>query len=179
VAAAETSSRLIGQLLVESAVLSSAQLEQALAEQEQSGRMLGEIILELGLASRDEIASALAEQSGIVHEQELGFGSGLLEKVRRRRGHSEPVPGIAEGYELLRLEPAPNEERTAAELEGSHLIFLATGGKYELIERPGPPPNIGESVSDSENGGRGFSVVKLARSPLPLDQRQCAYLQAS
>jgi len=121
VAAAEAPRRLLGQLLVEAGVLSTDQLAQALAEQQKSGGLLGEVIVAQGLASRHEVARALAEQSGLVLDQELEFGSGLLDEIRRRhegqpREAPDGKPGLASvpeslarGYELLRIEPDPRE----------------------------------------------------------------------
>ncbi len=102
-------------------MLSTDQLAQALAEQQKSGGLLGEVIVAQGLASRHEVARALAEQSGLVLDQELEFGSGLLDEIRRRhegqpREAPDGKPGLASvpeslarGYELLRIEPDPRE----------------------------------------------------------------------
>jgi hypothetical protein len=49
----------------------------------------------------------------------------------------------------------------------------ATSG-YELRERDGDPPQLGETVDDES--GR-FTVAKVAASPLPGDARRCVYLQ--
>jgi hypothetical protein len=274
VAAAESPRPLLGQLLVEGGVISRDQLEHALAEQKTSGGLLGEVIVAQGFASRHDIARALAEQSGLDLDQELGFGSGLLDEIRRRREDQPPEAGspgpMARGYELLRVERDPGEEPAAererdlelerlraelslvrkelseseqrlgealasrdqhdverdrlqgaleereaaltrataesaelrrrleatehefvaleqalqdqeherAEPHSSHLVFVPRGGGYELLERPGLPPGVGESVADGEDGVRSFLVAKVARSPLPLDPRTCAYLHA-
>ncbi len=52
----------LGDLLVEQKVISSADLETALAAQKKSGRRLGRIIVESGLAGENDIAQALARQ---------------------------------------------------------------------------------------------------------------------
>ncbi len=52
----------LGRLLVEAGVVTSGQLEQALAVKETTGKRLGEIVVELGFASERAIAGALAEQ---------------------------------------------------------------------------------------------------------------------
>ena len=46
---------------------------------------------------------------------------------------------------------------------------------YELHEREGDPPQVGERVVDDD---RVYWVSKVAASPLPGDERRCAYLQA-
>lgn len=54
-----------------------------------------------------------------------------------------------------------------------HLLFVPARQGYELIEREGAPPPLGSKV-DLE--GRRFVVLKVAFSPLPDDERRCAYL---
>ena len=57
-----------------------------------------------------------------------------------------------------------------------YLLFVSRATGYELVEREGDPPAPGSRVELEENGA-GFEVVKLAPSPLPRDERPCAYLQ--
>jgi hypothetical protein len=56
----------------------------------------------------------------------------------------------------------------------SYLVFVWATSGYELRERDGDPPQIGETVDDES--GR-FTVAKVAASPLPGDARRCVYLQ--
>jgi hypothetical protein len=73
------------------------------------------------------------------------------------------------------------EETTPFEPEdgsATHLLLVPGGGCYALIERPGPPPNVGAPIADVDHqDGRRFVVTQIGESPLPLDQRACAYLQ--
>ena len=55
----------------------------------------------------------------------------------------------------------------------SYLLFVSKPSGYELREREGEPPSVGEVV-DEEDGR--MRVSKLAPSPLPGDSRPCAYL---
>ena len=56
-----------------------------------------------------------------------------------------------------------------------HLLFVSRPTWYELAEREGEPPAPGQEI---ELDGQGsFVVVKVASSPLPQDDRPCAYLQ--
>ena len=57
---------------------------------------------------------------------------------------------------------------------GQYLLFLSKPSGYELAEREGEPPAAGTELEDGE--GR-FLVSKVAPSPLPGDERPCAYLQ--
>ena len=61
-------------------------------------------------------------------------------------------------------------------MAGTHILFVSRPTGYELVERDGDPPTPGTRVDLEENGMR-FEVVKVAPSPLPQDDRPCAYLQ--
>jgi hypothetical protein len=54
-----------------------------------------------------------------------------------------------------------------------HLLFVWKPSGYELREQEGEPPAVGTEV---EEDGQTLRVTKLAPSPLPGDQRPCAYL---
>jgi hypothetical protein len=59
--------------------------------------------------------------------------------------------------------------------ENGYLLFVSKPSGYELEQRSGELPKIGDSV---EVGDETQWVCKIAPSPLPGDARQCAYLQA-
>ena len=56
----------------------------------------------------------------------------------------------------------------------THLRFVWTANGYELRERDGEVPSVGQEVEEDEQRPR---VTKVAPSPLPGDLRRCAYLQ--
>jgi hypothetical protein len=56
----------------------------------------------------------------------------------------------------------------------THLRFVWTANGYELRERDGEAPGVGEDVQEDE---KRLRVTKVAPSPLPGDVRRCAYLQ--
>ena len=56
-----------------------------------------------------------------------------------------------------------------------YLLFVWKPTGYELRERDGEVPAVG-SVVDEEDGR--MVVTRIAPSPLPGDDRRCAYLQA-
>jgi hypothetical protein len=60
--------------------------------------------------------------------------------------------------------------------EGGHLIFVWKPQGYELRERDGDPPAIGDTVELDEEGT--FFVSRVGPSPRPQDSRPCAYLQS-
>jgi len=55
-----------------------------------------------------------------------------------------------------------------------HVLFVWSPSGYELRERDGEPPSVGDVVEEEDGRMR---VSKLAPSPLPGDTRTCAYLQ--
>jgi hypothetical protein len=55
-----------------------------------------------------------------------------------------------------------------------HLLFVWTTTGYELVERDGQAPALGEELTHQE---RRYRVTRVAASPLPDDPRPCAYLQ--
>jgi hypothetical protein len=57
----------------------------------------------------------------------------------------------------------------------NHLLFVSRPTGYELAEREGEPPAPGQEIE--LDGVGSFVVVKVAPSPLPQDDRPCAYLQ--
>ena len=60
-----TQKKRLGELLVETGLLTPESREKALALQQQKGGRLGELIVEMGLATEEEIAQALSVQLGV------------------------------------------------------------------------------------------------------------------
>jgi hypothetical protein len=60
---------------------------------------------------------------------------------------------------------------------GKYLLFITRPTGYELAEREGDPPAPGAEI-ELDGEGR-FVVSKVAPSPLPEDDRLCAYLQTA
>lgn len=56
----------------------------------------------------------------------------------------------------------------------TYLVFVWKTTGYELREHEGDPPAVGDELEDE---GQMLQVSKLAPSPLPGDDRLCAYLQ--
>jgi len=54
-----------------------------------------------------------------------------------------------------------------------HLVFVWRPSGYDLREREGDLPAVGDEV---EQDGRMLLVTKIASSPLPGDRRVCVYL---
>jgi hypothetical protein len=58
--------------------------------------------------------------------------------------------------------------------EPGYLLFVPSPQGYRIEERSGDAPALGDSVDLGEAGS--FVVNRVGPSPLPLDQRPCAYL---
>ncbi|MBM2830841.1 MAG: biosis protein MshE [Gammaproteobacteria bacterium] len=56
---------MLGDLLVESKLISKTQLEDALAEQKKSGRKLGRVLIENGYITEDQMLEVLSKQLSI------------------------------------------------------------------------------------------------------------------
>ena len=57
----------MGELLVTKKVITSAQLDEALVEQEKSGKFLGEILVKKGYGNEEQVTLALSEQLGFAY----------------------------------------------------------------------------------------------------------------
>ena len=57
----------------------------------------------------------------------------------------------------------------------TYVLFVSKPTGYELREREGEVPSVGAQVDEDE--GR-MIVTRVGPSPLPGDDRRCAYLQA-
>ncbi len=58
----------------------------------------------------------------------------------------------------------------------AYLLFVTKPSGYELREREGEPPQVGERLEEDD---RRYVVSKVGPSPLPGDPRPCAYLQGA
>lgn len=58
----------------------------------------------------------------------------------------------------------------------TYLLFVSKPTGYELREREGEAPAVGAVLEEEE--GR-MLVTRIGPSPLPGDDRRCAYLQAA
>jgi hypothetical protein len=70
------------------------------------------------------------------------------------------------------VQPPPAPDRPTSR----HVLFVPSPSGYVLVERDGAPPAPGERVEVPERDG-SFAVTKVVGSPLPGDDRRCAYLQ--
>jgi hypothetical protein len=117
---------------------------------------------DLGIAADGEHAAVVDRLLTLLEKRDAEIAE-LSAKVLEP---TEPEP-----VEAVPAPPAPAEPPARA-----HLLFVPTGQRYQLVGREGPAPAIGAEIA--LEGGRRFVVSKLASSPLPADERRCAYLEA-
>jgi hypothetical protein len=115
--------RPLGELLLEKGLVTSDELELALAEQSESGRLLGAILVERGYVSGPALAVALAEQYGVELHTERGFGTGLWAEIDRRhragrgQGERDDEPDDVEPDNVVKLEPVAPRVEIVPDLE--------------------------------------------------------------
>jgi type IV pilus assembly protein PilB len=103
----------LGTLLMRDGLISSEQLEYALAEKEQTGRRLGEIFVSLGWVPANELARLLAEQHGLefldlaTADVDPGALSLLPEKYARRY-EALPIRFLTEDLVLVAVADPTN-----------------------------------------------------------------------
>jgi len=103
------------------------------------------------------------------------------ELAELRAAPPAPAPAVAEPEPEPEAEGAPEPERELVEpvpaiepaVELAHLRYVLAGAAYRIDALDGPAPVVGERIDLDE---RSFRVVKVAASPLPGDERRCAYL---
>ncbi len=133
----------LGDLLVEQKVISSADLDVALAAQKKSGRRLGRIIVESGLAGENDIAQALARQLTIPFVDLRKFNPDqailqLLPETQARRFRAIPLArrdgeifvGMADPTDLFAY-----DEVARLIQEGIQLAVVAEGDLLSAIDR--------------------------------------------
>ena len=57
-------------------------------------------------------------------------------------------------------------------MSSGYLLFVSSPVGYSLREVDGEPPQVGDELDED---GRTIVISKVGRSPLPDDERPCAY----
>ena len=98
----------------------------------------------------------------------------LVARIRRRDCRIVELSAADPG-ELADLhEPKPSQGDAGSSL--GHLVYAQLGGRYELVERDGAPPEPDAILELTETGERVL-VGWIGKSPLPNDARPCAFAQ--
>ncbi len=171
-----------------------AQVDQLLNERADRSRRVAALEEKLGDREAElRIAEAKVAEAGVVladretqvrsQAAELKKQGAELDDLRTRLERGAAALEAAE-ERVAELEQRMSERATPQRRDGpdaeSHLLFVPGTTRYSMIERAGDPPPLGSEVAVFlGDGERRFLVSKLAGSPLPLDGRPCAYLQAT
>lgn len=132
--AAEQAWRPLGELLLSKNLIARAELDVALAEQEETGKLLGAILVDRGFISGPALAIALAEQYGVELDQQQGFGTGLWAEIERRHRSER---GITDPDE-------PQVNATVVKFEPPHMSL-------EVVPDPEPEPDSQLELLEEEN----------------------------
>ncbi len=165
----------LGDLLVEQKVISSADLEVALATQKKTGRRLGRIIVETGLAGENDIAQALARQLALPFVDLRRFNPEanviqLLPETQARRFRAIPLArrdgeifvGMADPTDLTAY-----DEVSRLIQEGIQLAVVSEGDLLAAIDRlyrrtddiHGLTEELARDLSDSETNIIGLEAL--------------------
>ena len=119
-----------------------------------------------GHARRDRLERRLFRDSE--REEEFAQAQEALRRIEEAT--------LMKAAEIERLERAVAaiDAGLETEPEESHLLFAWTPGGYALHAGSGETPVVGSRVAVN---GSEYAVAKIARSPLPGDERCCAYLE--
>jgi len=123
--------RLLGSLLLDQGLVTSAQLEAALVEVERGTDRLGEVLVQGGILTRRQLAAALAEQAGLEYVDLAGVEpdpavTALVSERFARRAHALPLR-FADERTLVVAVADPTDVLASDDLQ------LSLGLKIELV----------------------------------------------
>ena len=81
----------------------------------------------------------------------------------------------ANGADLSRQTGPANGPTRKRPAHTGVLYFVPKAEGYDLVEREGELPSVGEAL---DFGEQQYVVTKVGRSPLPFDRRSCVFLTA-
>lgn len=163
--AAHIAWRPLGRVLVEQGLLTSEELELALARQQETGLRLGDTIVKCGFVSGPQLANALAAQYGIELTTETGFGTGLRSEIQRRHENDRgrvvqltPPPTDASAAtsepQVVEPEPASGDATLLAQLEEQWAKLAAAEESLAERER-----ELTQLVGENERREREITML--------------------
>ena len=202
----QRSGRRLGEILVARGLVSGAALGNALAEQHGRflrteygfatglGGLIGSRVAPASRSARPDVVppASTSPPSGVRFGGAPATAGGSAEAKSREvdpaevRDLAQPLHGAEAPNEPAAIRKmSSSEQRHANDLEvqtlpqpdPNHLLFVPTPGGYLLLQRIGEAPTPGQHLELPEAPNARLYVSKIAHSPLPLDERICAYLQ--
>lgn len=110
----KSSTKRIGQILIEEGAISVSDLERALAIQQEKGGFIGQIMVEMGLVKQETIVSSLVKQCKIPHLSLLDYeiGKDVLELVPKEiclKHHLLPIDKLGKILTVAMVNPLDTE----------------------------------------------------------------------
>jgi chromosome segregation ATPase len=140
----------------------------------------GELALNLAqLQERDEQDEAATRATA------QAIRDGLAELGRRltasEEAYLESGRGLRRSIEGLGLAISAADGHLGRSLEEggqtAYVAFVTTDDGYRVVDCEGAPPFLGQVIELPGHEGTMLRVARLGRSPLPFDDRPCAYLE--
>jgi hypothetical protein len=133
---------------------------------------------DLHLAQLEEQWAKLAAAEELLAKAERELAALRRTATHRRNQASRLVARIRQRdsriVELSAGDPQPSQ--VDAGNPPGHLIYAQLGGRYELVERDGAPPEP-DAIIELTEAGESVLVGWIGKSPLPNDARPCAFAQ--
>jgi len=154
--------------------------EEARREAERCGGQLTELQARLEEKEHELSAASASAAAWAARSVELETETGALaERVDTAVAALEDLATsrfTSNGADVARpATPGNGQSRKRAAVQTGVLYFVPKAEGYDLVEREGGLPAVGEAL---EFGEQQFVVTKLGRSPLPFDRRSCVFLTA-
>src|SRR5256714_2463244 len=166
----------LGTMVIRDGLLTSEQLEQALADKEDTGRRLGEIVVERGWVSPSGLARALAEQHDLefldLAKTELEpTATGLLPEKFARRYEALPIRFVDEDSVLVAVAD-PTNVLTSDDLRlalglNVRLAVVSMADLTRTISRIYHSADLDGTIDDAGDLPQGGDVSGVAATSAP------------
>ncbi len=162
-------SELIGQLLVQRGLITIAQLEQALSEQEKTGGLIGTILIRLGFVDEGALYSILSEQFGVKYIR--------LKDVKISLPTIETIPArFATHYKLI---PIKLEKNTITVAMSNPLDIHTIDDLKLLLKKDITPVLAGESeITEAIKKYYGVGAETIEKITPEMPQKKAVSAQA-
>jgi DNA repair exonuclease SbcCD ATPase subunit len=153
--------------------------DEARREAERAGGQLAELRVRLEEKEHELSEASASAAAWTARATELEAETDTLAARVTAAGHVLEVLAstrfAANGADMSRQATPGNGHGQKTSGQTGVLYFVPQAEGYDLVERDGALPSVGETL---EFGEQQFVVTKIGRSPLPFDRRSCVFLTA-
>ena len=153
--------------------------DEARREAERAGGQLAELRVRLEEKEHELSEASASAAAWTARASELEAETDTLAARVTAAGHVLEVLAstrfAANGADMSRQATPGNGHGQKTSGQTGVLYFVPQAEGYDLVERDGALPSVGETL---EFGEQQFVVTKIGRSPLPFDRRSCVFLTA-